>query len=103
MASAVPWVEGGTIPIEFAHHPQQTNVAPVLPNGAVLLGEAGKVAAVSTYRVLELSVGGETVTVQGAPGEVVPLLFAHAADGYTVAARSVAIGADGTAVVSTRV
>ena len=54
MAAAVPWAQGTTIPIAFQRRPQTTNIAPVLPNGRVLLGEVSKAAAVSTYVVLDL-------------------------------------------------
>ena len=101
MAAAVPWVSGGTVPILFEHHPQQTNIAPVLPNGAVLLGEAGKATAVSTYRFLEVAADGATVTLQGQPGERIRLLLAHTADRFAVVERTAVIGGDGTAIVET--
>ena len=101
MAAAVPWASGATIPINFEHDPQQTNIAPVLPNGAVLLGEAGKVTAISTYRFLGVAADGATVTLQGQPGERIQLLLAHAADRFAVTRRTAVIGADGTALVET--
>ena len=92
------------IPITFAHHPQQTNVAPVLPNGAVLLGEAGKVTAVSVYRMEEIShlTGTSTVHVslRGEPGETVHLLVAHAALNFEIRSQSAVLGEDGRAVIS---
>lgn len=98
-AAAVPWLSGSTIPIRFEHSPQQTNIAPVLPNGAVLLGEAGKVTAVSSYRVVEIAAEGSTVTLQGEPGESIQLMLAHASSGFAVTQRTVTIGAGGTSVV----
>ena len=73
-------------------------LAPVL-GGVALLGEAGKVAAVSTYRfasVAAASGGGVAISLRGAPSEVVTLLFADAAS-LACASLDVTIGDDGTA------
>lgn len=73
-------------------------------NGAALLGEAGKVTAVSAYRFSSVTptstataAGGDGITVglRGKPGEVVELMFA--VGGHCVA-KPTTIGADGTAV-----
>ena len=52
-------------------------------SGLVLLGEAAKVAAVSSYRFVSVEQQPATlsVTVRGAPGETVELLFASGGDG----------------------
>ena len=79
------------------------NIAPVI-NGAVLLGEAGKVTAVSSFRFS--SVGASTtgtatgagsgiaVGLRGKAGEVVALMFSVGGKCVDTAAT---IGADGTA------
>jgi hypothetical protein len=59
----------------------QLNFAPVLPGAtAVLLGEADKIAAVSTFRFRSVAVdpttGGLEVRLAGVPGETVTLLWA---------------------------
>jgi hypothetical protein len=87
----------------------QVNIAPLV-NGAALLGEAGKVTAVSAYRFSSVmptrttttSIGGAggggggiTVGLRGKPGEIVELMFA--VDGQCVA-KPTTIGSDGTAV-----
>ena len=96
---------GATIKLQD-HVPAQLNIAPVI-GGVALLGEAGKVAAVSTYRFASIAaaattgaggqrqgaaattgsanghgvgvVAGLEVTVRGVPGESVQVLFATAA------------------------
>ena len=83
----------------------QVNISPVV-NGAALLGEAGKVTAVSAYRFSSIVAsdshddqgglgngGGISVGLRGKPGEVVEVMFAVA--GKCVA-RPTKIGADGT-------
>ena len=70
---SIPVGDGGTL----------VNVAPVLAGSKALLGEANKVAAVSTFRFSSVaaSADGGTLVVglRGKPGEVVHLLFASAA------------------------
>ena len=80
----------------------QVNISPVV-NGAALLGEAGKVTAVSAYRFSSIVASGHdqggrgnagiSVGLRGKPGEVVEVMFAVA--GKCVA-RPTKIGADGT-------
>jgi hypothetical protein len=74
-------------------------VVPALPGGVALLGEAGKVAAVSTFRFSSVVAQGAGVEValRGAPGEVVTLLFARSGACVDV---NVSVGGDGTARVS---
>jgi hypothetical protein len=93
------------------------NVAPAFGDVA-LLGEAGKIAAVSTYRFASIAPGpsgkGVVAELRGKPGEVVPLMFAGSAaaaaadsssSGGEVAVAALkctvvptTIGLDGTAV-----
>ena len=60
----------------------QLNIAPVI-GGVAMLGEAGKVTAVSVYRFASVEPGpsgkGIAVKLRGKPGEHVPLLFASKA------------------------
>jgi hypothetical protein len=74
-------------------------IVPVWPGGVALLGEGGKVAAVSTFRFASVAAkgAGVEVAVRGAPGEVVALMFARA--GACEDARAT-VGADGTASVA---
>ena len=65
---------------------------------------AGKVAAVSVFRFAKVTAGadGLSVEVRGAPSETVELLFAKKTNGgskFTCTAKTVSVGADGTAVV----
>ena len=81
----------------------QINIAPAFSAGSAsqlaLLGEAGKVTAVSTYRFAaeEPSASGLTAHLRGKAGEVIKLLFAK--DGKCVA-QTAFIGADGTGVAT---
>ena len=81
------------------------NVAPVFGGKLALLGKAGKITAVSTFRfaaVVPDSAGGLTVSLRGKPGELVSLLVATAstADGtFTCAVKPATIGPAGTASV----
>jgi hypothetical protein len=86
--------------------PALVNVAPVHGETA-LLGEAGKVTAVSVFRFASVassasSSSGLTVTVRGAPGEAVELMFAQKGAGgaFVCVAKQAVVGADGTAVVT---
>ena len=86
------------------------NIAPVIDGGIALLGEAGKVTAVSTYRFASVHPvaggGGVAVSIRGKPGEVVTLLFAtgggRVADGGSMACKSVdvTVGKDGAGAVN---
>ena len=79
----------------------QANVAPVF-GGIALLGEAGKVTAVSTYRFASVTVGSSssklTVGLRGKAGESVLLLFAvqSASSDYTCVSKTAIVGPDGT-------
>ena len=57
--------------------PKQVNVSPVF-HGVSLLGEPGKVCAVSTFRFSSISSdeSGMSLTVRGEPQEVVAVMFA---------------------------
>jgi len=82
-------------------------VAPVLKNNYTLLGEVGKLVALSPVRVRAVGVpvgggGGVTVTLAGAPGEVVQLAFVKPASGGSggplsgeIAQATLTLGADG--------
>lgn len=95
------------------------NVAPVFGGTTALLGEAGKITAVSSYRFSSVvpGSGGVAVGLRGKSGEVVTLLVAVksgrgteasplllrqsvGAVAYTCSARVVTIGADGTAAIT---
>ncbi len=72
-----------------------------------LLGEAGKVTAVSTHRFASVVPAPDALALalRGEPGEQVTLLFATQADDgagdeYACVAKTVAIGDDGTARAS---
>ena len=75
------WVEGDTVPFNAtaSSAPQQINLSPRLTGARViLLGEAYKYAAVSTYRFGRVDVvagGGLSVTLRGNIGEKVVLRF----------------------------
>lgn len=84
-------------------------VAPVLGNNYTLLGELGKLVALSPVRVRGVGVPqggggvGVQVTLAGAPGEVVKLAFVKPAMGGSggplsgeIATATVTLGADGT-------
>jgi hypothetical protein len=76
----------------------QWNFAPLL-NGLAFLGEAGKVAAVSSHRFTSIAaVGGAGFSVQlrGAPGESVTLLWA-AEPALAIQSKEVRLGPEGTA------
>ena len=106
----VSWDAAATVAAPFAaegvavrlenHMPHQVNIAPVLA-GVALLGEQGKVAAVSTYRFASVVShgGGLLVTIRGEPKEPVTLLFTTEASGFKVQRKVAAVGADGTVVV----
>ena len=82
------------------------NIAPLIGGQHALLGEAGKISAVSTYRfasVSSASAGGIVANLRGKPGEKVTLLFATrtgTSGPFTCKNQPVAIGTDGTAKVS---
>ena len=80
--------------------PAQWGVAPLV-DGLALLGEEGKVAAVSSYRFASIVAGGGSAAVglRGAPGEAVTLLWA-AAPSLVIQRMTVSLGPDGTAQVS---
>ena len=82
--------------------PTQVNVAPLL-NGLALLGEAGKVTAVSSYRFASISVDNSTsglsVDLRGGPGELVTLLWAQNPS-LIIQTKSVTLGGDGFATVT---
>jgi hypothetical protein len=89
-------------------------LAPLWGNAAsgggrvALLGEAGKVAAVSTYRFERAAPapagGGVELSLRGGPGEIVPLLFAvengEATESFGCVAVNASLGSDGTASIS---
>jgi hypothetical protein len=83
-------------------------VAPVLPNNYTLLGELGKLVALSPARVRALGAApagaaGMAVTLAGAPGETVTFAFVRPAagggggplSGAVVAVAALSVGADG--------
>jgi hypothetical protein len=114
-AAAVPSVAvfgdvGVAVRLEDVGHPQQVNIAPVI-GGVALLGEKGKVTAVSTFRFPAVaassaeaqdSAGGLDVTVRGAVGESVTLFYATAgaAGKYSVQSKAVVVGPAGTTKLS---
>jgi hypothetical protein len=79
------------------------NIAPLIGGQHALLGEAGKIAAVSTYRFASVGAagsGGIVAALRGKPSEAVTLLFATrtgTSGPFTCKSQGVAIGADGTA------
>tara|TARA_B110000208_G_scaffold99672_1_gene124410 strand:- start:239 stop:1927 length:1689 start_codon:yes stop_codon:yes gene_type:complete len=85
------------------------NIAPVFvqPAGSggklALLGEAGKVTSISTYRFSSVNVAADGVHVKlrGKSGEAITLLYAQASTAassdYACASTKIAIGTDGTA------
>lgn len=104
-ARAVPFDARGA-PVSLEDHiPDQINIAPVI-NGVAVLGEAGKVAAVSTYRFKSVAAGGPApedgakVEIRGEAKEVVVILYAATSTGHAIAQRTVRIGQGGTATVT---
>ena len=92
-------VADGGVNAEMALSDTIVNVAPVFGDVA-LLGEAGKIVAVSTYRFRSVSgtTAGITADLRGKGGEAVTLLVAtRSGSGFACSAKMVAIGADGTA------
>jgi len=77
------------------------NIAPVLSNGFVLLGETSKVVPVSANRITTVTVmtGSVDVEVVASNGEVVELLFVSPSSS-NLASKSVTITASGTATIS---
>jgi hypothetical protein len=79
------------------------NIAPLIGGQHALLGEAGKIAAVSTYRftsVYAAASGGIVTALRGKPSELITLLFATRPDTsgtFACKSQNVTIGADGTA------
>ncbi len=73
------WEGGDVVNVAMPISDTIVNVAPAF-GGVALLGEAGKIAAVSTYRFASIMPGpsgkGVTAELRGKPGEVVPLMFA---------------------------
>jgi hypothetical protein len=80
------------------HLPHQLNIAPVI-GGVALLGEKGKAAAVSTYRFVSVltsvNATGLQVTLRGAVGENVTLIYATAASGLKIERKLATVGAGG--------
>lgn len=81
------------------------NIAPLVSGQHALLGEAGKVTAVSAYRFASVSSGsgGIVVSMRGKPGELVTLLFATRSGPsgpFACKSRVTTIGAGGTASMS---
>jgi hypothetical protein len=101
------------LPVQLSRPPKgfpvqptlQLNLAPVLGAGLVsLLGEAGKVTAVSTYRFSSIveSAGRIDVALRGAPNETVHLRFAHKNKNgnWTCVAKAASIGPGGAGTAS---
>jgi hypothetical protein len=80
------------------HLPHQLNIAPVI-GGVALLGEKGKAAAMSTYRFVSVltsvNATGLQVTLRGAAGENVTLIYATAALGLKIERKLATVGAGG--------
>lgn len=81
------------------------NIAPVLTDLHTLLGEAGKVTAISTYRFSSISTKNSVITVnlRGLPTEVVTLLFASRtmpSASFSCKTFTATIGSNGTARVT---
>ena len=122
-AGVSPTTFGGEMTINLPKagqsQPALVNIAPVHGDIA-LLGEAGKVTAVSVFRFASVAPaaaaaddtnggGGLEVHLRGVPGESVQLLFAKrgaargggaGGDSFACVAQTTTIGADGTAVVT---
>lgn len=79
--------------------PDLLHASPVL-GGIALLGEATKIAAIASYRFASVqpasSGSGLTVSLRGAPKEVVTLLYSEGAAGSTIKSKTVTLGSDGT-------
>jgi len=98
------WEGGDVVNVAMPISDTIVNVAPAF-GGVALLGEAGKIAAVSTYRFASIMPGpsgkGVAAELRGKPGEVVPLMFASgsaAAPALKCTVVPTTIGPDGTAV-----
>ena len=100
---ATLWAPATKVNVRLAHEPEQTNVAPVLQNGRVLLGEAGKVAAVSTHRFVSVAASGADgirVVLRGAPGERVELLHSGTSSGLEIKVTVAVIQGGGVVTVT---
>lgn len=104
------WVTTGK-PVPFRKHPSsaptQINLSPRLPGARViLLGEAFKFAAVSTYRFGRVSVtseGGLEIVLRGNVGETVMIRFVELDEAATLGicqARAVALKKNGETIVT---
>jgi hypothetical protein len=85
-----------------SHAAAVAHVAPIWPGDIVLLGEINKTVALSAYRFATVTSAGVealSVTLRGAPGEAVELLYAMGPAYAPVTARTI-LGADGTGSVT---
>eukprot|EP01048_Picozoa_sp_COSAG05_P011567 COSAG05_NODE_1099_length_5888_cov_9.758335_1_plen_296_part_00 len=98
-ATPFDW-QGAGLPLSLSEHPTRVHISPVVnTSGLALLGEAGKVAMISTYRFASITVteaGALRLALRGAPGEVVSLLVARRKLGFRVERIPLTIGAAGT-------
>ena len=83
--------------------PDLLHASPVL-GGIALLGEANKVAAVSSFRFASITPAasgstGLTASLRGAPKETVTLLYSEGISGGTIKTKTTTLGADGTGTV----
>lgn len=95
------WAVGGGINAEMSVSDTIANVAPVFGSVA-LLGEAGKITAISTYRfkLIDVTAAGIEATLRGKPGEIVTLMVATksaSGNSYSCSGKPITIGLDGTA------
>jgi len=97
-ASFFSWFAESYAEMTLSETPILTYISPVLACGIALLGEEGKVAMISTYRFasIESDTSGLRVTLQGAVGEVIPLLYVRVSAGLRPLRKLVTIGANGT-------
>ena len=105
-AAASAWAGGANVTLGMPDDDRILNVAPLIGGQHALLGEQGKITAVSTYRFVSVGAadgGGIAVAMRGKAGEAITLMFATR-DTSSGAFRCVAVGAtvaaDGTAAVT---
>ena len=81
--------------------PTLVYVVSVTSSGVALIGEAGKVAMISTYRFVAIgsAAHGLRISMRGEAGEVVALLVARRSSGFRVERVAATIDSDGLATI----
>ena len=98
-AAMFSWAEDTGVEMALSESPQLAYISPVQECGIALLGEEGKVAPISVYRfsAIDSSAAGLHVSLRGAAGEEIALLYVRLSAGLAVRRMTVVIEASGTA------